>query len=103
MDKEEILTKLNQFNKLVINKYNPLKIILFGSYAKNTFHAESDIDIAIIVDKINDDFLEQESELFKMRRNIDANIEPVLFENGNDRSGLLDEINKHGEILYQRQ
>ena len=59
--------------------------------------------MAVIVDEIENDFLEQEADLFRMRRDIDANIEPMLFENENDQSGLLDEINRHGQILYQRQ
>jgi len=41
-----------------------------------------------------------ESKLFRLRRNIDARIEPILLEEKNDKSGFLEEILKTGEIIY---
>ncbi len=32
----------------LIKEYNPIKIILFGSYTKGTVHRDSDIDLLII-------------------------------------------------------
>lgn len=102
MDKNEVLEKLKRFSEIVVEKYNPLKIVLFGSYAKGNFKDESDIDVAVIVDKIEGSFLEKEAGLYKIRRNIDENIEPVLFEAGSDKSGFLDSILSYGEVIYQR-
>jgi predicted nucleotidyltransferase len=79
-----------------------LKIVLFGSYAKGTNKEESDIDVAVIVEKIDGSFLEKEAGLYKIRRNIDENIEPVLFEAGSDKSGFLESILSYGEVIYQR-
>lgn len=102
MDKREVLEKLKRFSEIVVEKYNPLKIVLFGSYAKGTNKEESDIDVAVIVEKINGSFLEKEAGLYKIRRNIDENIEPVLFEAGSDKSGFLESILSYGEVIYQR-
>ena len=102
MDKREVLEKLKRFSDIVVEKYNPLKIVLFGSYAKGTNKEESDIDVAVIVEKIDGSFLEKEAGLYKIRRNIDENIEPVLFEAGSDKSGLLENILSYGEVIYQR-
>ncbi|HPA56835.1 MAG TPA: nucleotidyltransferase domain-containing protein [bacterium] len=102
MDKREVLEKLRKFSEIVVEKYNPLKIVLFGSYAKGTNKEESDIDVAVIVDKIDGSFLEKEAGLYKIRRNIDENIEPVLFEAGSDKSGFLESILSYGEVIYQR-
>lgn len=102
MDKNEVLEKLKRFSEIVVEKYNPLKIVLFGSYAKGNFKDESDIDVAVIVDKIEGSFLEKEAGLYKIRRNIDENIEPVLFEAGSDKSGFLESILSYGEVIYQR-
>jgi hypothetical protein len=41
-----------------------------------------------------------EARLFRLRREIDARIEPVLLEESNDKSGFLEEILKTGEIIY---
>lgn len=102
MDKREVLEKLKKFSDIVVEKYNPLKIVLFGSYAKGTNKEESDIDVAVIVEKIDGSFLEKEAGLYKIRRNIDENIEPVLFEAGSDKSGFLDSILSSGEVICQR-
>jgi predicted nucleotidyltransferase len=102
MGKGEALEKVNKFAEKVIEKYHPKKIILFGSYAKGDFRDGSDIDVAVIVDKIDGSFIESEAGLYKIRRNIDENIEPILFEEGNDRSGFLENILNYGEIVYQR-
>jgi len=34
----------------IVERFNPKKIILFGSYANGTFRAESDIDLLVIMD-----------------------------------------------------
>ncbi|MDN5360937.1 MAG: uncharacterized protein PWQ84_2000 [Thermotogaceae bacterium] len=102
MDKREALEKAKKFSELVIKKYNPKKIILFGSYARGTYRNDSDIDIMVVFDKIEGSFLEKEVDLYKLRRTIDENIEPVLYEEKNDPSGFLESVSDYGEVLYQR-
>jgi predicted nucleotidyltransferase len=79
----------------------PLKIVLFGSYATGKQTINSDIDIAVIVNKIDGDFLLLSKQLNKFTRNIDSRIEPVLIQNDEDRSGFLSTILKTGITLYQ--
>jgi len=100
MDKKEINRKLKKYITLVRKDFSPKKIILFGSYARGNFTENSDIDIAIVVDEIKGDFLDLEFQLFKMRRNIDDRIEPVLLEENNDRSGFLESILEYGKVIY---
>ena len=61
---------------------------------------ESDIDVAVVMDSLQEDFLTTGAMLFTLSRNIDLRIEPVLLEAGEDISGFLDEITKTGEIVY---
>jgi len=103
MDKREALRKAGLFADLVNRKYKPREIILFGSYAKNTYREESDIDIAVVLDRIEDNFLEKETDLYKIRRTIDENIEPVLLDASDDKTGFLEQIEKDGEIIYKRE
>jgi predicted nucleotidyltransferase len=102
MDKRKALEKAKKFSELVIKKYNPKKIILFGSYARGTYRNDSDIDIMVVFDKIEGSFLEKEVDLYKLRRTIDENIEPVLYEENNDPSGFLESVSDYGEVLYQK-
>jgi len=103
MHKREALRKARRYADLVIRKYNPREIILFGSYAKNTYREDSDIDIAVVLDTIEEGFLAKETDLYKTRRTIDENIEPVLLDAADDKAGFLEQIKAEGEVIYQRE
>ena len=70
--------------------------MLFGSYANGKPGKESDIDVAIIVNKIKGDYFTYTPLLWKLRRQVDDRIEPVLFEKGKDASGFLQQIISNG-------
>ncbi|MCP5106830.1 MAG: nucleotidyltransferase domain-containing protein [bacterium] len=75
-------------------------VILFGSYCTGKAREYSDIDVAVVVDKIGGDCLESEAQLYKLRRGIDSRIEPVLIERGErDPAGFFEEILNTGEII----
>lgn len=103
MDKAEALKKAVAYAALIVEKYNPATIVLYGSYSKENAHEDSDIDIAVICDNVGDGWLEQSHNLYKLRRNIDPHIEPILLEVNSDRSGFVEEILKTGKILYSRK
>jgi len=101
MDKSKVIDKVKQYAYLVCDYFPVQKIILYGSYVKGTAGENSDIDVAVIVDKIEGDFLESAAKLFNLTHDIDVSIEPVLFElNSDDPSGFLEEIQRTGEIIY---
>ncbi len=103
MDKKEIDRKLKKYISLVKKEYSPKKIVLYGSYARGNYTEYSDIDIAVIVEEIKGDFLELITRLYKLRRNIDTKIEPVLLEENNDKSGFLESILEYGKVIYKSQ
>ena len=51
------------------------KAYLFGSYAKGNQHNDNDIDIALVIGKM-DDFFSVQMQLMRLRRTIDLRIEP---------------------------
>ena len=51
------------------------KAFLFGSYARGVQREDSDIDIALVVGKMEDFFILQ-MQLMRLRRKIDLRIEP---------------------------
>jgi len=99
MDKAEVLKKLSQYKALVSKHLDIENMILFGSYAKGNQNENSDIDVAVIVSSINYDFFTYTPLLWKLRRDIDLRIEPVLFEKNEDQSGFLQEIQKTGILI----
>ena len=104
MDKKYVRKLVEEYSKLVVNNMIVNKIILYGSYARGDNRKDSDIDVAIIVPKssISKDILEDMAKLFKLRRNISTDIEPILLIDEEDESGFLENISEYGEIVYSR-
>ncbi len=100
MDKESAVSLAKQYSELVSQHMSARLVVLYGSYAKGTATPDSDIDIAVIVDKLDGDYLDEQAKLFRLRRSVDFRIEPVLIECGQEQSGLLKEIMDTGCIVY---
>lgn len=100
MDKKQAVEIVKNYAEVVKKRLSVNKIILYGSHAKESARKDSDIDVAVVLDSIEDDYLSTGALLFKLSRDIDLRIEPVLVEQGNDASGFLDEITKTGEVVY---
>lgn len=100
MDKEQAVEKVKRYAEAVRQNFPVSKVILYGSYAANSAKEESDIDVAVVLRRFEGDWLLSSAKLFKLRRDIDSMIEPVLLEEDNDPSGFLANVLKTGEIIY---
>lgn len=49
MKKRDLDKTLNLIVKRLVNRFNPDQIILFGSHARGTARAESDIDLLVVL------------------------------------------------------
>ncbi len=96
MGKNEAIELLKLYKSVLRKHIDFEKIYLYGSFAKGTNKKDSDIDTAVIVNKIDDDYFNITPLLWKLRRDIDLRIEPVLLEKDKDDSGFLKEITVHG-------
>ncbi|PWL59777.1 MAG: nucleotidyltransferase domain-containing protein [Bacteroidales bacterium] len=78
MDKEQAI-RLAQRYKVAVAERLPIKALyLYGSYSKGNYTEESDIDIAVVVEHLSDDYFEDTPLLWKLKRKISNLIEPVL-------------------------
>ena len=100
MGYDEIVDKVQAYSQRVVQRYHPKMIIVYGSYARGTATQDSDIDIAIICESLGGDYMENAFELFRMRRDIDLRIEPVLIEPDNVCNSFYNDIIKTGKIVY---
>ncbi len=96
MDQREAIKKVRQYKLLLGNHFDLESVYLFGSFARGTNRVDSDIDVAVVVKKISGDYFAVNPLLWKLRRQVDDRIEPILIDKNNDQSGFLDEIKKHG-------
>ncbi len=96
MDKKEAINKVRQYKLLLKEHFDLDQVYLFGSYAKETNEEDSDIDVAIIVNQLSGDYFSTTPLIWKLRRQIDDRIEPILIVKDKDRGGFLAEIRNHG-------
>ncbi len=104
MDKSDVIKLVKQYADIVAKNMIVNKIILYGSYARGDYRKDSDIDVAVIVPRssISKNILQDMAKLFKLRRDISIDIEPVLLIDEEDKSGFLDSISEYGEVVYAR-
>ena len=101
MDKRETIINKVRIYRDLVKSSSSIKIDqcwLFGSYAKGMPCKHSDIDVALVVERIGDDydFFDTEPLLWKLTRKVDDRIEPVLIARDTDYAGFLDEIQRTG-------
>ncbi|MDE5790752.1 MAG: nucleotidyltransferase domain-containing protein [Muribaculaceae bacterium] len=78
MDKNKAIELATQYKEALSEILNIKDLYLYGSYSKNTYTSESDIDIAVVVDNLSEDYFNDTPLLWKIRRKISNLIEPVL-------------------------
>ena len=100
LDKREVREIAEKYADKVKTTLNPSSVILFGSYVNGKPHADSDIDIAVLMNDFKGDWYDTEVLLYRLRRNISFDIEPHLLDRANDPSGFAEHVIKTGEVIY---
>lgn len=96
MGKNEAIELLRLYKSVLSKHIDFDKLYLYGSFARGTNNDDSDIDVAVVVDKLEEDYFNITPLLWKLRRDIDLRIEPVLLEKEKDDSGFLKVITEYG-------
>jgi predicted nucleotidyltransferase len=99
-EKDTAIKAAQEYASVVKQRWECDQVILFGSYAKGTFHKDSDIDIAVVM-KDYDSFFDTQLELMKLRRGIDSRIEPHPFRTNEFglSNPLVSEVVKYGFLI----
>jgi len=80
MDKEKAYVFVRKYIDILIKKkYNIKNAYIFGSYAKNNYNKDSDIDLALIIYDLKDSFA-LDIELIKLTKDFNYIIEPHSFD-----------------------
>ncbi len=100
MDKEHAIELVERYIRSASEKYVISQAVLFGSFAKGTNHADSDIDVALVMVGVADIF-DAQVELMKLRRPIDLHIEPHPFriEDFDASEPMFKEILRDGIVI----
>jgi predicted nucleotidyltransferase len=78
MDKKDAIMAAQQYANLVRTKYPLSRALVFGSYVKETYHANSDIDVAVVLKNV-DNLFDAQVALMRLRTDDDLLIEPHVF------------------------
>lgn len=98
MDKGQAIEIAKKYKAMVAERL-PLKALyLYGSYSKGNYREDSDIDIAVVVDSLSDNYFDDTPLLWKLRRRISNLIEPVLLTEDMDNP-LYRDITKTGILI----
>jgi len=95
----QVIESIKKFREIISTDLKITKVILFGSYDKGNFSDDSDIDLCIIAENIENSFLTTLKIAPKVI-GIDLRIEPIVFSskdyNENSDFGVLREIKEKG-------
>jgi len=96
MDRGEAINKVKAYRLLLEDHFQLENVYLYGSYANNTFVGDSTIDVAVVVSRVEGDYFSVSPLIWKLRKQIDDRIEPILIEREFDDAVFLGEIRKYG-------
>ena len=81
MGKNEVIEIVRKYKEAVLSKMDgPVTVYLYGSYSRGKAHSGSDIDVAVVVPEVKDDFLTASSLLWSLTWDVSTLIEPVLID-----------------------
>ncbi len=100
---------INQFSSIIKAKLDPIKIILFGSYAYGNSAINSDLDIMVVLQESNlPRFKRGRSIRLELQRIFDIDIDLLVYtqaevnEWSNVELSFVNTVLKKGKILYER-
>lgn len=92
LNQANVVKTVQQYTDAVLQAFQPEAVILYGSYTKGTARENSNIDVTVVFNGFQGDWLESFAKLWKLRRNISDDIESILLDHKNDESGFLREV-----------
>ena len=97
LPKDFALELVRRYKAVIAPYFDPaMKVMMFGSYAKDCPNEWSDIDVAVIVPKVNvDDWWDTAISLGRATHGISSYLEPILLENDED-SPIYREVMRTG-------
>lgn len=98
MGKREVIAAVRQYKNLVLCHFDSATIYLYGSYSKGNAKSGSDIDVAVVVPEVKDDFLKASTVLWSLTWDVNTLIEPVLID-ASHPSPLYEDILQTGVCI----
>lgn len=104
-----LIEEIEELKNVFVGQLFPVKIYLFGSYANNTYTAESDFDFYIIVNDGVTDLAAEITKAYKAVRRIKRHPIDILvgresrFEKRKEIPSIEKEIYQNGNLIYDAE
>ena len=98
MDKRQVIKIATEYKEAVTRQFGNATVYLFGSYSKGTARVDSDIDLAVVVSRLEGDYVTSSAKLWRLTMDINSLIEPVLIEECHP-SPLYEDILRTGIVV----
>ena len=98
MDKRQVIKIAKEYKRAVMDQIGSASVYLYGSYSKGTAHADSDIDLAVVVPRLDGDYMSTSAKLWRITMDINTLIEPILIEECHP-SPLYEDILRTGVLV----
>ena len=98
-EREDVIAIAKKYLELVKASDFPMQIdkaYVFGSFANGYPHKDSDIDVALVVNRWDGDYFDVVRPIWKLRKKVDLRIEPHIIDPETDFSGFLMEVQRTG-------
>lgn len=96
---ESILNDARRYATEIRRELGNVTCYLYGSHAYGTPTPDSDIDIAVVMDRVPDNRLKISKLLWRTARKVNCTIEPILLNASNDQSGFAKMVAEKGILL----
>lgn len=96
MNRGEAIDKVRAYRLLLKDHFQLENVYLYGSYATETQSDDSTIDVVVVVDRVKGDYFSVSPLLWKLRKQIDSRIEPILIERDFDDADFLRKVQQQG-------
>jgi uncharacterized protein len=104
----EIQTEIQKLVRRIVSQARPLRIILFGSFARGDSTTSSDLDLCIIVERA-EEMLERTREFRALTRLGGLEVKPRVYT-AEEFAGMIEKKNllalrivREGKVLYEQQ
>jgi predicted nucleotidyltransferase len=102
MEKKELAEKIKQFALLVKKELPVRMVILFGAWLEGLAREDDEIEVAVVVDLLEEDYVESRAKLVQLGRTVDRRIEPIIIERERkDPVGFFQEVLDNGRVIWQ--
>ena len=96
MNRGEAIDKVRAYRLLLKDHFQLENVYLYGSYATETHSDDSTIDVVVVVNRVKGDYFSVSPLLWKLRKQIDSRIEPILVERDFDDADFLRKVQQQG-------